>query len=309
MKQYFIYFVQSILLLISTPLFMGLIKKMKAFFRGYRGVPLLQVYYDCSKLIGKGRVISRNSSFITRIGPLTSFAAAITTAFIIPVFYTGIDNCLGNIFVVIFLLGMVKFINSFIGLDCGSTFGGMGSSRELFISMLAEPIVFIMIAFLYLETTKFNVYDIAYINSKISTYGVAHIIAATSFFILLLAENARMPMDNPETHLELTMIHEGMILDISGRDLAFVELASGIKLMVYLTIFINCFIPYGMSTSLRFSSILMSFVIYVIKLCLCIAVISIIETSSAKFRLFRLPEILAAAFSTGIVAIAINYFV
>jgi formate hydrogenlyase subunit 4 len=118
-----------------------------------------------------------------------------------------------------------------------------------------------------------------------------------------------MPMDNPETHLELTMVHEAMILDLSGRDLAFVELASGIKLMVFLTLFINCFIPFGMATALSIGLIVKSIILYILKLLGCLVVISIIETLMAKFRLFRLPEILTAAFSIGIVAIAINYFV
>jgi formate hydrogenlyase subunit 4 len=309
MEKYLIYFLQSVLLIILTPLFMGIIKNIKAFIRGYRSVPVLQIYYDCMKLISKGRVISVNSSFITRIGPTLSFGAALTAAFIVPVFYTNPINTLGNMFVIIFILGIVKFINSLIGLDCASTFGGMGSSRELFISMLAEPIMFIMVAFLYLETLDFNVYGISYINSNVKTYSVAHIIAATSFFMLVLAENSRMPMDNPETHLELTMVHEAMILDLSGRDLAFVELASGIKLMVFLTLFINCFIPFGMAGAFSFILILKSLILYIIKLLICVAVISVIETTMAKFRLFRLPEILAAAFSIGIVAIAINYFV
>lgn len=309
MEKYLIYFIQSIFLIVLTPLFMGIIKKMKAFIRGYRGVPVFQIYYDCIKLFNKGRILSVNSSFITRIGPVISISAALTAAFIVPVFYVGADNLLGNMFVIVFLLGIVKFINSLIGLDSGSTFGGMGSSRELFISMLAEPVMFIMIAFLYLETLKFNVYSISFVNSKVLTYSIAHIIAATAFFILILAENARMPMDNPETHLELTMIHEAMILDISGRDLAYLELSGGFKLMVFLSIFINCFIPYGMATSFSVLLIFKSIIFYIVKLIICLILISVIETTNAKFRLFRLPEILAAAFSIGIVAIAINYFV
>lgn len=308
MEQYYIYIIQSIFLIILTPLFMGIIKSFKAFIRGYKGVSIFQVYYDCMKLFKKGRVLSRTSSFITQIGPVFSIAATLTAAFLIPVIYTGTHNFLGNIFIVIFTLSLVKFFNVLIGLDSASTFGGMGSSRELFVAMLSEPVMFIMIAFLYLETKSFNVYDISFINAHVPKYGVAHIIAATAFFIVLLAENARMPIDNPETHLELTMIHEAMILDISGRDLAFLELSSGIKLMVFLTIFINCFIPYGLATTLSLGIIIKSIAFYIIKLLICLFVISIIETMNAKCRLFRLQEILAAAFSISIVAIAINYF-
>jgi formate hydrogenlyase subunit 4 len=183
MEKYIFYFIQSISLITITPLFMGIIKNIKAFIRGYRSTPVLQIYYDCIKLISKGRVVSINSSFITRIGPIISFGAALTATFLVPVFYTSKSSLLGNMFIIIFVLGIVKFMNSLIGLDGASTFGGMGSSRELFISMLAEPIMFIMVAFLYLETLEFNVYGIAFVNSKVTTYGVAHIIAATSFFI------------------------------------------------------------------------------------------------------------------------------
>ena len=309
MEQYITYVFQSTILLILTPLFMGLIMNIKAYIRGYSGVPMLQVYYDLQKLFNKGRVLSKHSSFVTEIGPTLCLTFAIGAIFMIPVVYVGGVNYLGNIFVIIFLLAIIKFSNALIGLDAASAFGGMGSSREMFISMLSEPIMFILIAFLYLETLSFNVFGIAYSNSRISTYDVGHIIAATGFFILILAENARMPVDNPETHLELTMVHEAMILDMSGRDLGFLELASYIKLMVFLTLFINCFIPMGLATELSLLIIVKSTVFYFIKLILCLFVISIIETTSAKFRLFRLPEVLAAAFSISIVAIAIRYFI
>jgi formate hydrogenlyase subunit 4 len=309
MEQYIIYVLQSTILLILTPLFMGLLKKMKAYIRGYSGVPIFQVYYDLQKLFNKGRVLSKHSSFITEIGPIICLTFAMAALFMIPVVYVGGGNYLGNIFIIIFLLAVVKFFNSLLGLDAASTFGGMGSSREMFISMLSEPIMFILIAFLYLETLNFNVFKIAFANSLVSTYDVGHIIAATGFFILVLAENARMPVDNPETHLELTMVHEAMLLDMSGRDLAFLELSSSIKLMVFLTLFINCFIPVGLAAELSLILIAKSIILYFIKLILCLFVISIIETTSAKFRLFRLPEVLAAAFSISIVAIAIRYFI
>lgn len=308
MEQYIMYILQSILLICLTPMFMGLIKKIKAFIRGFEGVSIFQVYYDYIKLLKKGRVLSKHSSFVTGIGPIISLAVSITVAFMIPVIYTSERNYLGNIFLIIFLLGIIKFINSLIGLDSASTFGGMGSSRELFISMLSEPIMFIATAFLYLETLKFNVYGISYTNSLLYSYNIGHIIAASGFFILILAENARMPVDNPETHLELTMVHEAMLLDISGRDLAYLELSSSIKLMVFLTLFINCFMPFGLASSLSILLIIKSIILYFIKLTICLIIISIIETISAKFRLFRLPEILAAAFSISIVAVAIRYF-
>jgi formate hydrogenlyase subunit 4 len=227
----------------------------------------------------------------------------------IPVFYTGSNNFLGNIFIVVFILAIIKLFNVLLGLDCASTFGGMGSSRELFLSMFAEPIVFIIVTFLYMETKQLNIYGITAANAGGLNYSVGHVLAAIAFFGVLLVENARMPVDNPETHLELTMIHEAMILDISGPDLAMIELSSYIKLMVFISMLVNGFFPYGIGTTISIVSLFIGAAVYIIKVLLCIAVIALLETAIAKFRLFRVPEILAAALSLGIVAVAVNYFV
>jgi len=306
--KYFIYSIQSLTLLMLTPLFIGIIKNFKAAIRGYKGFSVFQPYFDLKKLCGKGRVISKSSSFITAITPILCLSACVTVTFLIPVFFNDGNSYFGNLFIIIFLLGIVKFLSSLLGLDSASTFGGMGSSRELFISMFAEPIMFILVAFLYMETKTFNIFSITLINAAILKYNIAHIIAAIGFAVLIMAENARMPVDNPETHLELTMIHEGMILDISGRDLALMELASYIKLIVFITMFINCFFPLGIASSLNIVSICVSFISYILKVLGILVVISIIESNMAKFRLFRIPELLSAAFSLSLVAIVINYF-
>lgn len=307
--QYIIYFVQSMLLLLLTPMFIGILKRLKAAIRGYTGASIFQPYYNIAKLFGKGKVISRTSSLITQIGPFISLVAAVAAALMIPVIYTGSGNFLGNIFIVVFILAIIKLFNVLQGLDCASTFGGMGSSRELFISAFAEPIVFIIVTFLYMETGQFNIYDIAAVNSAGFNFSVGHVLAAIAFFGVLLAENARMPVDNPETHLELTMVHEAMVLDLSGPDLACIELSSYVKLMVFITILVNCFFPYGIGTDITIASLITGMAAYIVKMLLSLVVIAFLETAIAKFRLFRVPEILAAALSLGIVAIAINYFI
>ncbi|MDP4087847.1 MAG: NADH-quinone oxidoreductase subunit H [Bacillota bacterium] len=306
--KYILYFIQSLILLLLTPLFIGILKRLKAFVRGYTGFSIFQPYYNIAKLMAKGRIISKSSSPVTLIGPFVCLVAALTSAFMVPVFYTAEDNLIGNLFVIIFILAIIKLFNALLGLDCASTFGGMGSSREMFISMFAEPIVFIIIAFLYMETKKLNIFEITAINSGVFKFSVGHILAAMAFFAVLLAENARMPVDNPETHLELTMIHEAMVLDLSGSDLACIELSSYIKLMVFMTILINCFFPYGVGTAITVTSLIIGIIVYFAKMLICITVVAIIETTMAKFRLFRIPEILAAALSLSIAAIAINYF-
>lgn len=295
------------LILVAAPLFIGIMKKMKATMRGYQGASIIQPYYDLIKLTKKGTVTSNKSSFITTIGPIFILSASITVAFFIPVFYTNVKNDFGNIFIVIFALGIVKIFTALIGLDSGSTFGGMGSSREVFISMMAEPVIFCIIAFLHIETKNFNIFYIAGINSKLLHYSAAHFIAFVAFFIAILAENARMPFDNPETHLELTMMHEAMILDLSGIDLAFAELSSYIKFIIYLTILVNCFIPIGISTTFTIPALLIGIIVFILKILACLFLIAIIETTFAKSRLFRASELLAAALSMAAVAITLIY--
>lgn len=300
--------VQSLFLIIISPLFTGVLRKMKAFLRGYKGPSVLQPYYDIYRLLGKSRVISNNSSFITDIGPLLCLATAISVTFFIPVFYTNAAFGWGNILVVFFGLALIKFMSSLMGLDTASTFGGMGSSREMFISFFGEPILFILILFLYHETKVFNTFYISFLNSKLPIYSVQHIMAAVAFFILVLAENARIPVDNPETHLELTMVHEAMILDMSGPDLALLELSSSIKFMIFLTLGLSLFLPMNMASTMELASIFISLTIYLGKIMIALFVVAIIETSMAKFRLFRVPELLAAAFSIGLTALTINFF-
>ncbi|MHC1720122.1 MAG: respiratory chain complex I subunit 1 family protein [Clostridiaceae bacterium] len=306
--KYLLYFAQSMILLMLTPLFMGIIKSLKASIRGYMAPPIMQPYYDIKKLLSKGRVVSISSSFITGIAPVLCLSACITAVFMIPVFFNGGNSYYGNLFVIVFLLGVVKFFMSLTGLDTASAFGGMGSSRELFISMLVEPVMFIIVAFLYMETKSLNIFTITSSVAAIPEYNVANMIAAMGFAVLIVAENARMPVDNPETHLELTMIHEAMILDTSGKDLALMELASYVKLMAFITIFINCFFPMGMASSLEFLPIMMSFIYYVLKLLVVLGLIALIECFMAKFRLFRIPELLSAAFSLSLVAMVIKFF-
>lgn len=308
MLNFLINISQGLFLILLTPFFIGILKRSKAFVRGYKGAPVFQPYYDIVKLFKKDMVISKSSSFITEYGPSVSLAFALVTSFLVPVFFTSNLINTGNVFMIIFMLSVLKIFNTLIGLDCASTFGGMGSSRESFISLFAEPIMLLTLSFLYFETGKFNLFEISNVNIFNSNFSVSHVLAAISFFILLLAENARMPVDNPETHLELTMVHEAMILDVSGRNLVYLELASSIKLILFITIFLNGFFPIGLTNTLSIYSIIISIVAYLIKLLVAIFIIAILETTIAKFRLFRVPELLAASFSIGLVSIAMIYF-
>lgn len=307
MQYNLFYFMQSLFILVLSPLFIGVLKKMKATLRGYKGSPILQPYYDLRKLLKKGRVISNRSSFITTIGPIVMLATSITTVFFVPVIFATMENTIGNLFILIFAFAIIKIFTVLIGLDSSSTFGGMGSSRESFISMMAEPLTLFLLTFLYIETKDFNLFHIAFINSNITHYDMAHIIVMVTFIISILAENARIPFDNPETHLELTMMHEAMILDLSGSDLAYANLSSYIKLIVYLIILINGFVPIGIATTFTVSALFIGFLAFVFKLLFCLLGIAIIETTIAKSKLFRGAELFPATISLGIIAITLIY--
>lgn len=305
--DYILIILRSLFLILITPLFIGILKRLKAFIRGYQGAPITQPYYDIKRLFNKGMVVSNSSSFITMYGPSICLAFAIMISFLVPVFYTTNIIGFGNVFLLVFMISVIKIITTLIGLDCASTFGGMGSSRESFISLFAEPVMLLILSIIYFESNNFNTFKISFQINDISP-SVAHFLALSAFFLLLLAENARMPVDNPETHLELTMVHEAMILDISGRNLAFIELSSSIKFIVFVTLLINLFLPFGIATTISISSIITSIAIYLVKVFVVLFVVAIIETTIAKFRLFKVPELLAAAFSLAIVSIAMLYF-
>ena len=297
------------ILVLLSPMFSGILKKMKALMRGYKGPSVFQVYYDLIKLFNKETIRSGKSSFITEIGPLLALTISMTCAFMIPVFFCGGGSPVGNLIVIVFLLGGIKLLNTLLGLDSSSTFGGMGTSRELFLSMLAEPVMFLIIMFLYFQYGSFNIFEISAKNSLSISHSVGDILAFVSFFIVLLVENARLPIDNPETHLELTMIHEAMVLDLSGRDLALVELASMIKFTVFISMIANMFFPLGIATSLSFFLLAGAGIFFFAKACMILFVIAIIEVLIAKSRLFRAPDLIAVSFSLIIAAISFNRFI
>jgi formate hydrogenlyase subunit 4 len=305
--KYVLIALQSIFLILVTPLFVGILKRMKAFIRGYKGSPIMQPYYDLKRLFSKGMVISTSSSFVSMYGPSIALAFAITVTFLIPAFYTSNTINFGNIFILIFMISVINVITMLIGLDAASTFGGMGSSRESFISLFAEPVMLLVLSVLHFESNTFNLFRMSYELSN-KNFSISHFLALAAFSFLILAENARMPVDNPETHLELTMIHEAMILDVSGRNLAFIELASSIKFTVFATLLANLFIPFGIATSITISSIVLSLVLYVIKMLVILFVISVVETTMAKVRLFKVPEFIAASFALSLISVAVLYF-
>ncbi|HPP44801.1 MAG TPA: NADH-quinone oxidoreductase subunit H, partial [Methanomassiliicoccaceae archaeon] len=243
------------------------------------------------------------------ITPYVCVAAVVTAALLLPVVYVGTFGLMGDLLLLIYLLAIMKFFTALAALDAGSTFGGMGSSREMFISSIVEPAMLLSIFAMALVagTTALGGISLQVASTGLELVGPSLLLAAAAFFIAILAENARMPVDNPATHLELTMVHEAMMLEYSGKGLALMEYASMAKLLVFLTLMANMFFPWGIATSADPAALAVGLVAYLVKIGALLLAIAVIESSMAKMRLFRLPNLFTMAFILSLLAVVAYY--
>ena len=302
--------IQTALLLALAPLLTGVIRKLKAWMQSRRGPPVYQPYLDLAKLMRKGSVVSDDASWLSTITPYVCLVSILVATLLVPVFVTETFGFLGDLIVLVYLFAMARFFMALAALDAGSTFGGMGSSREMLVSALIEPAIllsFFTVALLTGTTSLVSVTKVI-ASSGASLIGPALLLAFAAFLIAILAENARVPVDNPSTHLELTMIHEAMLLEYSGKELAVMEYSSMVKLVLFMTIAWNAFLPWGVATELTASAIALGIIVFLVKVLVMAAVIAIIESSMAKSRLFRLPNLLTMAFILAFLAV-MSYFV
>lgn len=297
---------QVILIMGLAPLVGWFIKKMKAISQNRSGPSPVQVYADLLKLFRKGRVVSETASWIFHFMPLILFGGVLTAASMIPVLVRySLFGFMGDVIVFVYVLALGRFFLTLAALDTGTTFGGMGSSREMTLSSLAEPTL--LLAFfslgLYAKTLSFEG-----IVTYFSGVDSLHVLFFTSLafgalLIVTLAESGRIPVDNPATHLELTMIHEAMILEYSGRDLALIEWGHQIKQLVFLTLMAGLFFPWGFSENGGFLGLLIALPGYLLKVFFLAFVIGWIEIHSAKLRLFRVPDLLAVGFVLAVLSL------
>ncbi len=300
---------QALLLLAIAPLVTGIIRKIKAYAQQRRGASILQPYRDIAKYFRKDSVVSRDTSWIFSVTPYISMAAVLIAALLVPVFVTRTLGFVGDLIVVVYLLGTVRFFTALAALDAGSAFGGMGSSREMMVSSIVEPTMLLSIFAMGLITGTTSLGTIA---GALSVSGIdlvrpALFLASAAFFISTIAENARVPVDNPTTHLELTMIHEGMILEYSGKKLGLMELSSMTRLVLYFTILSNVFFPWGIANDLSAFSIGAGLVSILVKVLFLALIVAIIESSISKLRLFRLPNLLTVSFTLALLAVMSFY--
>ena len=300
---------QAALLLALAPLLKTIIKKMKARLQNRQGPPLLQGYYDLAKLFRKEPVRSETASWIYVAGPRAYFGAVIAATTLVPVLVAKAPmESAGGILLLVGALTFARFALATAALDTGSAFGGMGASRDMTIAALAEPALMLGLFTSALGAGSLNLGELV---RNLIVHGVtfhpSDVLAFAGLFIIVIAETGRIPVDNPATHLELTMIHEAMVLEYAGPDLALVEWASAVKELLYLTLLADLFVPFGLALSAEPVSVFVAFVVWAVKVFVLAVAVTVTESSNAKLRLFRVPELVSISLGLAFLALAIRF--
>ena len=301
---------QMLLVLLLAPLLTGIVRAAKARLQRRRGPSLLQPYRDLARLLRKEVVLAENASWLFRVAPYLIFATTWVAAALVPTFATGLMfSWSADLIAVTALLGSARFFLALAGMDVGTSFGGIGASREVMIATFAEPAM-IMIAFtmaLIAGTTQLSNVAAFMLSPQVGLR-VSLGLALVALIMVAIAENGRIPIDNPATHLELTMVHEAMVLEYSGRHLAMIELSAMLKLLLYVSLISCLFVPWGMATV--GSGILahgMAMLFFVGKLAAAGGLLALFETATAKMRVFRVPDFLGGALMLGLLAVLLRF--
>lgn len=294
---------QVIVILAFSPFLCGVINRTKAFFAGRKGSPLLQLYYDLFKLLRKGAVYSKTTTWIFVAGPIVSLAAVIAASLMIPFAgYPALISFEGDLVLLIYLLGLARFFTVLAALDTGSSFEGMGASREVQFAVFSEPALFLSLAALVRLTGHVSLSDIFSSTAKNSwiAYGPLVLLLAGALFIVFLAENCRIPVDDPNTHLELTMIHEVMVLDHGGPDFAYILFGAAIKFWILGALLTGIFF----GTYSRGWAI--DGVVFITGMIFLAIIVGVAESILARLRLLKIPHFLMSAFALSVVALLLT---
>jgi len=301
---------QMMLVLLLAPLLTGFVRKVKARLMRRRGPPLLQPYREFVRLLGKESVLAENASWLFRAVPYIVFATTWVAAALVPTFARGLlFSWSADLIAITALLGSARFFQALAGLDVGTSFGGIGSSREVMIASLAEPAMLMVVFTLALMagSTQLSVVAAFMVSDEVGLR-VSLGLALIALIMVAIAENARIPVDNPATHLELTMVHEAMVLEYSGRHLALIELATALKLVLYASLIACVFVPWGIATvDAGLEHYAYGVAAYVGKLFGIGFLLAAFEMSIAKMRVFRVPEFLGGALMLGLLAILLLF--
>jgi formate hydrogenlyase subunit 4 len=300
---------QMMLVLVLAPLLVGYTRKLRAHLLRRRGPPILQPYRDLLRLIRKEAVLAENASWLFRSGPYMIFAATWVAAALIPTFATRLQfSWTADLIAITALIGSSRFFLALVGMDIGTSFGGIGSSREMMFASLAEPAMMMIVFTLALLAGSTELSVVADFMQTNASLRVSLGLALIALIIVALAENARIPVDNPATHLELTMVHEAMMLEYSGRHLAVLELASALKLLLYLSLIACIFVPWGIAPAGSGPAVYATgLASYLAKIGVGGFLLVVFETSIAKMRVFRVPDFLGIALMLGLLGMLLLF--
>ncbi|WP_157966622.1 respiratory chain complex I subunit 1 family protein [Fastidiosibacter lacustris] len=287
---------QGILIIVISPLLIGFLQVFKCWLQNRTASSLFQPYFVFYKLLIKEPILPYNASWLFKYTPFIYFCALSILAFSTPfIFYRGLFTSIIDVIVLVGILALARISMILAAMDIGSAFGSLGARREMFIACLVEPILLLVLLNLGLITHGLTLGHISFSLIQHSMLYPSLAFSLCAFTIILLAENSRFPFDNPSTHLELTMIHEAMVLEYSGRYLAAIEWSNALKLELFLLIFINLFFPFGLAVETSLLSITVGFITTLVKLIILLALLAITETLQTKVRIFRIPEYLGLA--------------
>lgn len=304
--------IQLLVILLLAPLVGGIIKKIKALTQKRQGPPVIQMYFDLYKLIRKESVVSETASFIYRAAPYIVFATTAAGALIVPV--TALlpaAQFSGDFILLFYLLALGRFFMCLAGLDTGSTFGGMGASREAMISSLIEPSLLVSFFTIGLTAGSTSIGHMMAAMGRVGTplHQPVFILTLIAMLIIIIAETSRIPVDDPATHLELTMVHEAMLLEYSGRHLALMEYGAAIKQLILITLTVNLFLPVDQLIPFDGAGgLILAITLYAIRVVFIAVVIAAIEVGTVKFRFFSIPNLAAFSFILSFLGF-LQYFV
>ena len=303
--------VQVVLLIGVAPYLVGMMRQVRARLEGRAGAGVGQPWRDLRKLFRKESIAPAGSSWVFAAAPVVLVATTLVIAAVAPFVATvsPLDG-VADLFALVALLLLGTVALALAGLDTGTAFGGMGASREITVAALAEPTILLAGFALSARVGSTNLAAIVEAGQKSpeDVLSPASLLAAVALAVVVVAEAGRLPVDNPSTHLELTMIHEAMVLEYSGRDLALVEFASALRLTVLLGLWANLFLPWGVATTASPVALLIGVGAFVLKVAVLGAVLAAGEVFMAKLRLFRVPELLAGSFLFGVLAVSSSFF-
>lgn len=295
----------------GAPFLVGVMRQVRARMEGRVGAGVAQPWRDLRKLLRKEELRPQGTSEVFRLAPLVLTATALMVAAVVPFLTTAspLDQA-GDLFAVVALLTLGAVALALAGIDTGTAFGGMGASREMTIIALVEPTLLVAVLALSVRAGSTNLSDIVTsgLDEPAMMISPATVLAAVALAVAVIAEAGRLPVDNPSTHLELTMVHEAMVLEYSGRDLALVEWASAMRLTILLGLFANLFLPWGVATDTSVATLIVALVVFAAKVAVLGGMLALGEVFMAKLRLFRVPELLAGSFLLALLAVGASFF-